>query len=514
MKQKSEFRRTKQKLFTQRSQRINQVRQENNKTFNFCGLGGVLLLRSLRETLFRISRFGIIFLVILLAYSQADMIYLRNGKIIEGEITETTPGVFIIKGKGGSFTVGNDMLLRVVRRDETETPADLVIEIGSVVKKDDAEKLKTAVAMLGFPDPQIVDEPPYYKVRVGPYRKETDAIAAAQKIDTAKLLNAYPTGSKVFHQDLAALNAFGTDTAPTEMNIALTVNGAVVTADSMLAGFPATNAVDGNVNALSSRWVSDSSRSPHWLAIDFGKPKPFTRIELYTGESHNFDYLLRDFALQYWSGSEWKDIEGAQKKNNLVENPRFTFAEVTAAKVRLYVMKGSNVDNIARVYELKIFSQPRLDSGRGEFDRTALLDRAYQIRLVQPSNFLNPQSQNIVVNPMEWYTISCSVAYRAQATAVLSASILPDATKFWTDAKFRRELELVPDDYNTTINFDTQRTPGYANVVGTGDLSFSLKSKSPRVPGAYPKILRIALLNPETRNSLVFQEIPFTLQVE
>ena len=271
----------------------------------------------------------------------------------------------MIKGKGGNFTVSKNMLLRVVRRDETETPANLMIEIGSVVKKDDAENLKQAVAALGFPNPEIIDEPPYYIIRVGPYRQETEAIAAAQKLDAAKLPNAYPTGSKLFRVDSAPstpdISGLATVTAPStslgikETNIALPVNGALVTVDSYLPGYPAAHAVDGNIVDLNSRWVSDSSRNPHWLEVDFGKPKPFNRIELYTGESHSFDYILRDFALQYWTGSEWKDIPTAQKQNNLVENPQFRFAEVTATKVRVYVTKGSNVDTIARVYELKIF---------------------------------------------------------------------------------------------------------------------------------------------------------------
>ncbi|MDI6784752.1 MAG: discoidin domain-containing protein, partial [bacterium] len=504
MKHKSEF----------RISNIETNRQKEKKqNFRFAVLLNYLFVSDFG---FRICFycFKIIFLFILLSYSQADLIYLRNGKIIEGEISETSPGVFMIKGKGGNFTISKNMLLRVLRRDETATPVNVIIEIGSVVKKEAAENLKKEVAALGFPNPEIIDEPPYYRIRVGPYRQETEAIAAAQILDAAKLLNAYPTGSRVFRL------APHLDNVREEMNIALTVNGALVTADSFLAGYPAENATDGNVIDLNSRWVSDSTRTPHWLEVDFGKPKPFTRIELYTGEAHSVDYILCDFALQYWAGSEWKDIENAAKKNNLVENPRFTFAEITATKVRLYVMKGSMVDNIARVYELKIFSTES-KIPESEFDRTALFERAYQIRLIQPSNFPPREGGDqsgllgIVTSKItEWYPISCLVTYRAQAPSVLSASILPDATDFWTDAAFRRELNLAPDDYHTTINFDTQRTPGYSNVQGNGDISFTLKAKAPSKPGIYQKTLRIGLLNPETRTSLMFQEIRFTLQVD
>jgi len=463
---------------------------------------------------FRYLSLIILFCVILISFCQADLIYLQNGKTIEGEITETTPGVYLIKGKGGSFSVTKSMILKIVRWDEsgTETTVNLMIEVGAVVKKDDADKLQQAIIALGFSSTQIIDDPPYYKIRVGPFRKETDAVAVAEKIDTAKLPSVYPTGSRVFRLDSSGLGTVGSSTAVTETNIALPINGATVIADSQLPGYPAGNAVDGYWLELTSRWISDSATGPHWLEINFGKPRPFNRIELYTGEAHSFDYILRDFALQYWSGSEWKDIPGAQKKNNLIENPQFTFIEQTAQKVRLYVTKGSNLDNLARVYELRIFNKEQLDT-ENQFNRTIITERNYLISLVGPKKMLN-ENPTVTVATTQWYTLFCSVSYTAQSTTVLAGRIDPDATDFWVSAELRRELEISTEEYNTTINFDTQRTPGYANVLGTGTISFGLKSKSPACLGKYPKKLRISLLNPENRSSFVFQEIPFTLLVE
>jgi hypothetical protein len=448
--------------------------------------------------------------------SLADLIYLQNGKTIEGEITETSPGLYLIKGKGGSFTVRKEMIIRVIRRDETEQTSsiNLMIELGAMIKKTDADKLKATVIALGIPESMVTifDDPPYYKVRVGPYRKEMEAIAVTQNLDAAKLPNVYPTGSKLFRINSESTTATSTSPATAEINIALAVNGAKIDADSEQPGYPAKNAIDGNSLDAGSRWISDSSAAPHWLEIDFGGFKPFTRIQLYTGESHSIEYILGDFSFQYWNGSEWKDVPGAAKQNNLVENPKFTFDELTAQKVRLYIMKGSNTDNVARVYELKIFS-PESSPNRNDFDRASLTERAYQIRLTQ-STLGDSANPTISAHTTEWYTLTCSVHYQAQNLAVLSASILPDANDFWTDAELRKVLGLTTDDYNITVHFDTERTPGYNNVVGTNELTFSIKSKSPTRPGTYKKKLRIELLNPETRNSLVFQEIPFLLKVE
>lgn len=467
----------------------------------------------------RYTLFYILILIISIVFispSQGDLIYLRNGKTIEGEISETSPGIYLIKGKGGSFTVRKDMIVRIIRRDDTEqgSPINLMIELGATIKKTDADTLKSAVIALGIPESMvsIFDDPPYYKVRVGPYRKETEAIAITQQLDAAKLPNIYPTGSKVFRINTELTTATVTTPVASETNIALAVNGAKITADSEQLGYPAKNAIDGNTFEINSRWLSDTSATPHWLEIDFGTPKLFTRIELYTGEVHSIDYILRNFSFQYWNGSEWKDVPDAAKRDNLVENPKFTFSILTAQKVRLYVMKGSNIDNIARVYELKIFS-PETSSKRTDFNRDSLTERAYQIRLTQ-SSLGDSETPTISSNTAEWYVVSCSVHYQAQAVAILSASILPDANDFWTDAALRKELGITTDDYNLTLHFDTQRTPGYNNVIDSNDLSFTVKSKSPTRPGTYKKTLRIELLNPETRNSLVFQEIPFLLKVK
>jgi hypothetical protein len=455
--------------------------------------------------------------LVLVSPSRGDLIYLQNGKTVEGEITETSPGLFLIKGKGGSFTVRKEMIIRIIRRDEVEetSSVNLVIELGAMIKKDDADKLKTAVVALGIPESMVTifDDPPYYKVRVGPYRKEAEAIAVTQKLDTAQLPNVYHSGSKLFQINSESTTATATVSALAgEANIALAVNGAKVIADSEQSGYSAQNAIDGNTLDPGSRWISDSSAAPHWLEVEFGRVKPFTRIELYTGESHSIDYILRNFSFQYWNGSEWKDIPGAGKKNNLVENPKFTFSELSAQKVRLYIQQGSNVDNVARIYELKIFG-PESSQYRSDFNRASLVERAYQIQLTQ-STLGDSANPTISTHTAEWYTLSCSVHYQAQDQAVLSASILPDANDFWTDAELRKQLGLTPDDYNISLHFDTQRTPGYNNVIGTNDLSFTIKSKSPTRSGTYKKTLRIELLNPETRNSYIFQEIPFNLKVE
>ncbi|MCX7918959.1 MAG: discoidin domain-containing protein [bacterium] len=446
--------------------------------------------------------------------SRADLVYLQNGKVIDGEISETVTGMVLIKGKGGTFTVDPAMVLRIVQQNgsESESIFNWYLEVGSVIRYEEAETIQSALNSLGYPSVQIVDDPPYYRVWLGPVRKESETIAIARRIASTNLPIAGITGRKLFRLVSEPGSASISSTAVIEQNIALSFNGARVTTDSQLVEYPAENAIDGNSVDLASRWVSDSSFNPHWLEVEFGTMKPFSRIELYTGEAHQFDYLLRDFSLQYWSGTEWIDIPGTRKKNNLIENPIFTFTELTAQKVRLYITHGSKRDNIARVYELRILTRELFQPKDRKLYSSESI-RNYQVQLLSPTSLLTSKP-TIIVATTTWYPLFCSVRYTAENSAVFTASILPEATEFWTNADLRRSLEISADDYHTTIHFDTEHTPGYSNLRGSGTISFQLKSKSPASPGLYQKILRISLLNPENRSSLVFQEIPFTLQVE
>ena len=53
-------------------------------------------------------------------------------------------------------------------------------------------------------------------------------------------------------------------------------------ASSNLPNYPAANAIDGKVSDT-SRWVSEKSAEPSWLALDLGEKRKLAGIHLFTG---------------------------------------------------------------------------------------------------------------------------------------------------------------------------------------------------------------------------------------
>ncbi|WAC19601.1 discoidin domain-containing protein [Luteolibacter sp. SL250] len=130
--------------------------------------------------------------------------------------------------------------------------------------------------------------------------------------------------------------------------------GKPVTADSVRAGYPAANAVDG-VLGDPSRWLADAAAGGHWLEIDLGTSTTLRQAHIYSGYQNEAGSPINSFSLQRWNGTAWQPIPGAAIEPNRSMGIVFQFdAPVLTTKVRLVVADTT----IIRVREVALWENP------------------------------------------------------------------------------------------------------------------------------------------------------------
>jgi len=70
-------------------------------------------------------------------------------------------------------------------------------------------------------------------------------------------------------------------------------------ASSEIPKYPPANAIDGKVSDT-SRWVSEHSDQPAWLAIDLGGIHKLAGVHLFTGFGSKD--VIESFRIEFWSG--------------------------------------------------------------------------------------------------------------------------------------------------------------------------------------------------------------------
>jgi hypothetical protein len=134
------------------------------------------------------------------------------------------------------------------------------------------------------------------------------------------------------------------------MNVALPANGGSVIASSVYNGTTkAANAIDGDRKGL-AYWNDGTQNSfPDWLEVDFNGSKTISEVDVFSVQD-NFQspsnptptmtfslYGLRNFEVQYWTGSAWTDVPGGSVTNNNLVWRQFTFAPLATTKIRVFV---------------------------------------------------------------------------------------------------------------------------------------------------------------------------------
>ncbi|MBM4049765.1 MAG: FAD-dependent oxidoreductase, partial [Planctomycetes bacterium] len=144
-------------------------------------------------------------------------------------------------------------------------------------------------------------------------------------------------------------------------NLALFSRGTKATADSVFrkgsAGYAPVGAIDGYDSLGSgSRWLSDDTPEPHWLALDFGSPKTFefVRLRFWSADdrAESPSYFVQDYSIQVEKEGAWQDV--ATMKGNKQRVVEHKFPPVTAQRLRFRVTKACAADRIVRLREIEV----------------------------------------------------------------------------------------------------------------------------------------------------------------
>jgi len=158
---------------------------------------------------------------------------------------------------------------------------------------------------------------------------------------------------------------------PDPTNVALAANGGVATASSVYGfayGSTGTNNGDrrGSSWGAGGGWADGTQGAyPDWLQVDFAGARTITRVNVFSIQDNYASpaeptsgmvftqYGLRDFEVQYWTGSAWQAVpEGTVTGNNLVWR-QFTFQALTTPSIRIVVTDG--LAGFSRIAEVEVF---------------------------------------------------------------------------------------------------------------------------------------------------------------
>ncbi|HHW18718.1 MAG TPA: flagellar filament capping protein FliD [Firmicutes bacterium] len=149
------------------------------------------------------------------------------------------------------------------------------------------------------------------------------------------------------------------------MNVALSSNGSTAQASSY---YSAEFAPDGAINGVSTSdlWGSagggwnDGTQADFtndWLRINFGTLRTIDTINVYTLDSATYPasaYGIRDFSIEYYDGSSWKQL--ASYTGNTQGMVSASFEPVTTDSIRI-VVKNSNDGQYSRITEVEAFNK-------------------------------------------------------------------------------------------------------------------------------------------------------------
>jgi RHS repeat-associated protein len=163
------------------------------------------------------------------------------------------------------------------------------------------------------------------------------------------------------HSQVVEIEAYG------PLNVAAASNGAIATASSTYAGVVPGNAINGDHVGSASWWADDTSYTyPDWIQVDFSGSKTISEIDVF-GVQQNYggpveptltmtsSYALTNFEVQYWTGSAWATVPGANVSGNDKVWRKFTFAPLTTSKIRVYVTNVAG-DNHSQVVEIEAYT--------------------------------------------------------------------------------------------------------------------------------------------------------------
>jgi subtilisin family serine protease len=157
----------------------------------------------------------------------------------------------------------------------------------------------------------------------------------------------------------------------TRVNVALAANGSAAVASSSYSGaYPASGVINGDRKGL--QWGSGGGWNdgtanvwPDWLEVQFNGPQTIGEIDVFmvqdsytaptepTLDMTFTKWGIRDFVVQYWTGSEWQPVPGGTVSGNTRVWRQFQFAPITTSRIRVWSTFG--LGSSSRLVEVEAY---------------------------------------------------------------------------------------------------------------------------------------------------------------
>lgn len=111
---------------------------------------------------------------------------------------------------------------------------------------------------------------------------------------------------------------------------------------------PGFEAFKANDEVDSTSWQANEANS-QYLELEWIKPQTFNKVEI-----NEVGDLIGNYKIQYWTGTQWKDLVTDQKCGRAKVH---TFKEVKATKCRIFIVDAIKAPSIS---EFKIFNDTKL----------------------------------------------------------------------------------------------------------------------------------------------------------
>jgi hypothetical protein len=134
---------------------------------------------------------------------------------------------------------------------------------------------------------------------------------------------------------------------------------AKVTVSSCLdSKYKAANINDGKIAfGATDRWVS-GRELPHTAELTWDAPQTISAVRIVNGwkTGGGFNGVMENFALQYHSGGDWKEIPGSKTKGNNQPDWSMKFKPIKTNRLRLTITAAPQ--NLARIWEIETYNLP------------------------------------------------------------------------------------------------------------------------------------------------------------
>jgi hypothetical protein len=163
------------------------------------------------------------------------------------------------------------------------------------------------------------------------------------------------------------------------VNVASAANGGSATASSSYNnGFAPAGTINGDRRGTpwggGAGWNDATPGAwPDWIEIAFNGTKTIDEIDVFSVQDNyaapseptagmTFSlYGLRNFEVQYWTGSAWAPVPGGTITNNALVWRQVTFAAVSTTKIRIWVTAAA--DSWTRITEVEAYASGSAPSG-------------------------------------------------------------------------------------------------------------------------------------------------------